>query len=611
MTATVAGRRSPARPRRPWLGLLLLVGAAGSTWAAEPLPRELEGVGVTEHLGAQLPLDAVFTDHAGRQVRLGDYFRDGKPVILTLNYYSCPMLCGLQLNGLLAGLKGLDWTPGREFRVVTVSIDPRETAALAAGKRTSFLNDYGRGAADWSFLVGAQPEITRLAAALGFGYRYDAPTKQYAHPAVLYAVSPTGRVSRYLYGIDYRPRDLKFALLEASAGKTGSSLDRLILSCFHYDGEAHRYGPYAFGIMRLAGGLSVLALGLLLAVLWWREHRRERPAAGVGVAAGTLPLLLPLALGPEGSALLPPAASTGADSHDALFYFVLAVTAFFFVLVVGLVAWFTVRYRQRRAGQRTSGISHNRRLEVAWAVIPSILLVVIFGWGFKGFLDMSVPPAGALEVRVTAQKWSWAFEYPRAGIRTSKELVVPVGRPVKLTMSSLDVIHGFYVPAFRLKRDVLPNRYTVTWFEAKQPGEYDLMCTQYCGTGHSAMLGRIVVKPEAEYQAWVDSGGGMSGKGLSSVEFGKLLFDKEGCVACHSLDGTAKSGPSLLGRYGSRELLEGGAEVLVDDNYLRESLMDPAAKVVKGYQPVMPTFRGRLNDRQIDALIDFIKSLKR
>jgi cytochrome c oxidase subunit II len=595
-------------PRAAALVLALLAAlAAPAAHAAEPLPRELEGVGVTEHLGAQLPLDLVFTDHTGKQVRLGDYFRDGKPVILTLNYYSCPMLCGLQLNGLLTGLGGLDWTAGDQFRVVTVSIDPREDATLAGGKRTAFLNRYGRGAADWSFLVGAEPQIARLAAAVGFGYRYDASQKQYAHPAVLYAISPTGRVSRYLYGIDYKPRDLKFSLMEASAGKTGSSVDRLILSCFHYDSEAHRYGPYALGIMRLAGVLTMLALGLLLAGMWLRERRRGR----AGAPAPGLPLLLPLALGPEGGWLLPPAASTGADAHDALFYFVLAVTAFFFLLVIGLVAWFTIRYRQRKPGQRTSGVSHNRRLEVAWAVIPSAVLVVIFGWGFKGFLDLSVPPADALEVRVTAQKWAWAFEYPREGIRTSKELVVPVNRPVKLTMSSLDVIHGFYVPAFRIKRDVLPNRYTVTWFQATETGQYDLLCTQYCGTGHSSMLGRIVVKPEAEFKEWVDAGGGMSGKGLSSVEFGKLLFDKEGCNTCHSLDGSPKTGPSLLDRYGSRELLEGGSEVVIDDNYVRESLMDPAAKVVKGFQPVMPTYRGRLNDRQIDALIDFVKSLKR
>jgi cytochrome c oxidase subunit II len=275
------------------------------------------------------------------------------------------------------------------------------------------------------------------------------------------------------------------------------------------------------------------------------------------------------------------------------------------------VIWFTIRYRQRRQLHRTSGVSHNLRLEIAWAVIPSVILLVIFGWGFKGFLDLSVPPANALEVRVTGQKWTWSFEYPREGIRTSKELVVPAGRPVKLTMSSVDVIHGFYVPAFRIKRDVLPNRYTVVWFEAKEPGDYDLFCTQYCGTGHSAMLGRILVKPESEFKEWVDSGGGMSGKGLSSVDFGRLLFDKQGCTTCHSVDGTPRTGPSLLGRYGNRELLADGSEVLIDDNYLRESMMDPAAKVVRGYQPVMPTYRGRLADRQTDALIDYIKFLKR
>jgi cytochrome c oxidase subunit 2 len=178
-------------------------------------------------------------------------------------------------------------------------------------------------------------------------------------------------------------------------------------------------------------------------------------------------------------------------------------------------------------------------------------------------------------------------------------------------MSSQDVIHGFYVPAFRIKRDVLPNRYTVLWFEPQGQGEYDLLCTQYCGTSHSAMIGKIVVKSEAAFKDWVDSGGGMSGKGLSSVDFGRMLFDKQGCATCHSVDGAARTGPSLLNKYGARELLATGHTVLVDDNYLRESLMDPAAKVVMGFQPVMPTFRGRLSDKQTNALIDYIKSLKR
>jgi cytochrome c oxidase subunit 2 len=317
-----------------------------------------------------------------------------------------------------------------------------------------------------------------------------------------------------------------------------------------------------------------------------------------------------LAAEPGGSLILPPEGSTLAGKMDTLFYFILALTTFFFLLVVGLVVYFTVRYR-KRPGQRTSAVTHHRGLEVAWSAIPAVLFVFIFGWGFQAYMHLSVPPANALDVRVTGQKWLWSFDYPKEGIQTTKDLVVPVGRPVRLTMSSQDVIHGFYVPAFRIKRDVLPNRYTVAWFEAKEPGEYDLFCTQYCGTGHSGMLGKIVVKTEQQFKEWVASGGGMSGQGMSGVQFGRMLFEKMGCVSCHSTDGSPRVGPSLLNKYGSKELLSTGNTVLVDDNYVRESIQDPLAQVVNGFQPVMPTFRGRLNDRQIDALIDFIKSLKR
>jgi cytochrome c oxidase subunit 2 len=608
----------PRRHRRVVAALGLALGAAllpaAPARAAESLPKELAEVGVTEHLGGQVPLELTFTDHRGQRVRLGDYFRDGKPVILTLNYYSCAMLCGLQLNGLLKGMKGLNWSAGDQYRVVTVSIDPREDATLAGGKRRAFLGEYGRPHADWSFLVGEEANIKRLAQAVGFGYRYDAATKQYAHPAVLYVLSPKGKIDRYLYGIEYRPSDLKFSLMEASQGRTASTVDKLILSCFHYDADRHQYGPYAFGIMRLGGGLTLAILAVVLLVLWRRERRRgpggPPPAVPTtGAAAGVGAFLL--GLGPQSGPILPPAASTSADAHDALFHFILAVTAFFFFLVVALLVLFVVRYRKRREGQRTSGPSHNLRLEIAWSVVPAILMIVFFAWGYREFLNLSVPPANSLEVRVTGQKWSWSFEYPKDGINVTKDLVVPAGRPVKLTMSSVDVIHGFYIPAFRVKRDVLPNRYTVVWFQAKDPGEYDLFCTQFCGTGHASMHGKIIVKKEAEFREWVESGGGLSGKGMSSVDFGRMLFDKQGCVTCHSVDGTPRTGPSLLNRYGRLEQLADGKSVLMDDNYIRESLMDPSAKVVKGYQSVMPTYRGRLKDQQINALVDYIKSLKR
>jgi len=310
-----------------------------------------------------------------------------------------------------------------------------------------------------------------------------------------------------------------------------------------------------------------------------------------------------------GGAWMPEQASTTAAAVDQIFYFILYLSAFFFVSIVGAMVFFVIKYRRRSDADRTSPIEGSTPLEIAWAVIPGLILVGMFVWGFRAYIDLSVPPAEALEVRVTAQRWSWSFDYPNAGITTTNELVIPAGQPVRLTMSSTDVIHSFFVAAFRVKKDVLPNRYTVVWFEATEPGTYDLQCAEYCGTEHSGMLGKVVVKTEAEFRAWLDSGGGMSGEGMSSVEFGEQLFKKQGCATCHSIDGRKKTGPSLLDKFGSEERFGDGSTVIIDDNYIRESMVAPRAKLVIGYAPVMPTYAGRLNDRQINALIDYVKSL--
>jgi len=245
---------------------------------AGQVPAQLEEVGIEEHLDAKIPLDLEFRDEHGVVVKLGDYFDGEKPVILTLNYYKCPMLCGLQLNGLLDGLMEVDWTPGQEFEMVTVSINPLETPALATEKKQNYLKKYGRpsAASGWHFLTGKEPEIRQLASTLGFGYTYDRETGEYAHAAAIFVSTPDGRVARYLYGIEYPPRRLRLALLEASEGEIGSTIDQLILYCYHYDPSNRRYTPIAMNIMRLGGGATTLVLGLTLGGFWLRELRRRK-----------------------------------------------------------------------------------------------------------------------------------------------------------------------------------------------------------------------------------------------------------------------------------------------------------------------------------------------
>jgi len=312
----------------------------------------------------------------------------------------------------------------------------------------------------------------------------------------------------------------------------------------------------------------------------------------------------------SGSLYFPPLASTGAEAHDKLFDFLLYLSAFFFVLIVAAMILFAIKYRRKRADQRTIPLEGNQRLEIIWSVIPAILLVVIFVWGFRDWMDLNVPPANTIDIRVLGKKWSWEFDYPKDGIQGSGELIVPVNRPVKLTMSSVDVIHSFFIPAFRVKRDVLPNRYSVMWFEATKVGTFDVYCAEYCGTSHSQMITRVKVLPETEYQAWIDSGGGMDK--LPPIELGKALFKSRGCNACHGVgaDRMGLPGPPLGGKYGTMEQLKEGPPVKIDDNYLRESILEPQAKIVQGYEPVMPTFKGRLNEKQLNGLIDYIKSLK-
>ncbi len=248
---------------------------------AEQIPEALEEVGITEHLDAKLPMDLEFRDEDGISVTLGSFFDGERPVILTLNYYRCPMLCGLMLNGLVDGLEQLEWTPGQEFEIVTVSINPLETPALAKEKKQNYIKRYGRPSAmaGWHFLTGREPEIDRLAETVGFRFVYDPVEKQYAHAAAIFVCTPDGRVARYLYGIEYPSKRLKLGLLEASEGKIGSTLDQLILYCYHYDPSNRRYSPVAMNIMRVGGGATASILAIALGLFWFREWRQKKSSA--------------------------------------------------------------------------------------------------------------------------------------------------------------------------------------------------------------------------------------------------------------------------------------------------------------------------------------------
>jgi cytochrome c oxidase subunit II len=301
--------------------------------------------------------------------------------------------------------------------------------------------------------------------------------------------------------------------------------------------------------------------------------------------------------------LFPEQASSFAPDVDHLLYFLLAVTVFFTLLIFGAIFVFAIRYR-RRSEQELPREQHTGiALEVLWSVIPFGLTMIMFTWGAKIFFDQSRPMDGAMEIYVVGKQWMWKLEHLE-GKREINELHVPVGRPIKLTMTSEDVIHSFYVPAFRTKQDVVPGKYSVLWFKPTKPGKYHLFCAEYCGTRHSGMIGWVYVMEPQEYQAWL-SGGASTG---TLAESGEKLFNDMACGNCHKPDASGR-GPSLVGLFGKDVPLAGGGKVKADESYIRESILNPAAKVVADYEPVMPTFQGLISEEGVLQLVEYIKSL--
>ncbi len=303
--------------------------------------------------------------------------------------------------------------------------------------------------------------------------------------------------------------------------------------------------------------------------------------------------------------LFPEQASTMAGRVDALYFYLLAVSAFFATLIALLVIIFAIKYRRRSEAELPRGIEGSLKLEVAWSVIPLIIALSFFFWGAKLFFAMNRPPNDALEVYVVGKQWMWKIQHAD-GQREINELHVPVDRAVRLTMTSEDVIHDFFIPAFRMKKDVLPGRYTTAWFQASRPGRYHLFCAQYCGTKHSAMIGWINVLEPSDYQAWLS--GGVASESLAAA--GAKLFQRHACITCHRPDSLAR-GPNLEGLFNKQVQLSDGRTLVADESYIRESILTPNAKIVMGFQPIMPTFQGLVSEEELLQLVAYVKSLSK
>ena len=323
-----------------------------------------------------------------------------------------------------------------------------------------------------------------------------------------------------------------------------------------------------------------------------RNHRR------VGSTRITLKMLAQFQLFPE-------RASTMAPKVDALYFYLLAVSSFFVILIAGLIFIFAIRYRRSvmpAYPRQAAGLEGYVQLEIIWSVIPLILTMVMFGWGAVLFVNNSTPPNDSMEVYVIGKQWMWRLQHP-TGRREINELHVPLGQPVKLIMTSEDVIHDLYIPAFRVKQDVLPGRYTELWFEATMTGQFHLFCAEYCGTEHSDMVGRVVVMEPTDFQEWLSE---QTDTEPLAVR-GFALFQRYRCHSCHARPDEPRA-PSLEGKFGSRVALASGETAVFDEDYIRESILNPQTKVVTGYQPIMPSYENQISEAEILAIIDYLKA---
>ena len=299
----------------------------------------------------------------------------------------------------------------------------------------------------------------------------------------------------------------------------------------------------------------------------------------------------------------PEQASSIAGTVDNLYLFLVLISAFFSLLIAVLIIYFAVKYRRRSEADMPVPAHGGLLLEITWSVIPLGISMVIFAWGASIFFTESRPPADSMEIWVTGKQWMWKVQHME-GQREINELHIPVGRNIKLTLTSEDVIHDFYVPEFRTKTDVVPGRYTTEWFRPIKTGKYHIFCAEYCGTKHSGMVGSVYVMEPADYEAWLTNGGATG----SMSQRGEALFSQLGCITCHQADGHGRC-PTLVGLFGKPVEIQHGQVVNADAGYIRESILYPQAKIVAGYEPIMPTFQGQVTEEGVQQLVEYVKSI--
>ena len=540
--------------------------------------QQIAEVALTPPAGARVPMALGFKDIEGHDVTLADAIA-GRPTLLLPADFTCSEICGPALSIAASALGQTGLRAGSDYSLVIVGIDARDGIDAAR-----LFTDGQVGGPGVSVLSGTNETINPLMSAIGYRFQRDAGHDAVAHPAGFVTLTADGRVSRALSSLALQPTDLRLALIEAGGGRIGGLVGRLALLCYGFDAV---HGIYTAQIQTRTAA---------------RRRIDRRDYRGIGrLHAVARPQARSFGVNSIFSLI---EASSHAERVDQIFYALLLLSGSTMLLVFGLVLTFAVRYRRGSIAKRGPLPEIvGREFEIGWTSATLFLFAFLFWWAGSADLNSLVPPADAIEIHVVAKQWMWKTQHSN-GAREIDALHIPVDQPVRLVMTSQDVIHSFFVPAFRVKQDVLPGRNTEIWFKATKAGVFPLLCAEYCGTNHSMMRGRIVVMPQEDYAAWLTQ----QPEGDDLAHDGAKLFAARGCSGCHA-EASKVRAPKLAGLYGRAVQLSDGREVKADDAYIRDSMLQPKRDVPVGYEAVMPSYAGLLDDGEIQSLTAYIRSL--
>lgn len=539
--------------------------------------------------------DITFTEIGGRKFSISQF--KGSVLILTLVYYDCPHVCPLLVEGLSEALNRVsDLKDGRDYQVLVLSFNSKDTLDKASKFYSRIINQKGLKITDkWIFATAKDEDIDKLIKSTGYRFFYSIQDGMFVHPVVYIFISPEGKIMRYLYGSKPDPFSVRMAILESMKGieKKIPIASMITLACYKYDAKTRSY-ILNMPLLFITGGVFMGFITAFISIVVYIKKRRS------------VVLLMAITLFTSGTPVFAIDGINPSKLWNQHFNIYLILMFVVWLCVTIPLIYICIRYRRREEKRDGDYIEGNPFVEIVWTAIPLITVIFLGIQTWSIYNKFRTIPASAYEINVEGFMWGWSVSYPE-GIKLMNEIIVPAGRPVRVSLTSKDVLHGFFLPDFHIQEEAIPGRITYLWFNAEKPGIYRAYCTEFCGNGHSLMIAKVIAMVEDDFKAWIAKVRHEEEK-APDVEEGKRLVENLGCLGCHTLTGERSMGPTFKGVFGRETVFEDGGILKVDEEYIEHSILYPSEKIVKGYPAIMPAYR--LSEKQIHSIIAYLKTLR-